>query len=82
MVGRTARLDGSGDHRGVHILARSISRELLNQGYELRDVIELAGELLEVACDSLRSHCGHGADGAAPTGALDPTAASPDRKVS
>ena len=82
MGGRTAQLDGSGDHRGVHILARSISRELLTQGYELRDVIQLASELIEVACDSLRSHRGHGANGAAPMGALDPTAASPDRKVS
>jgi hypothetical protein len=55
MVGRTVLPDRSGPHRAVHILAHSIVRELRTQGYELRDLIDLAGELLGAACDSIRS---------------------------
>jgi hypothetical protein len=55
MVGRTALLDRSERHRAVHILARTIFHELQTQGYALRDLIDLAGELLDAACDSIRS---------------------------
>ncbi|HEU4726517.1 MAG TPA: hypothetical protein VFT22_01450 [Kofleriaceae bacterium] len=47
--------DRSERHRAVHILARTIFRELRTQGYQLRDLIDLAGELLSVACDAIRS---------------------------
>jgi hypothetical protein len=55
MVGRTVLLDRSEPHRAVHILARTIFHELRAQGYALRDLIDLAGELLGAACDSIRS---------------------------
>lgn len=55
MVGRTVLPDRSEPHRAVHILARTIVRELRTQGYELRELIDLAGELLGAACESIRS---------------------------
>jgi hypothetical protein len=58
MVGRTVLPDRSEPHRAVHILARTIFRELRTQGYELRDLIDLAGELLGATCDSIRSERG------------------------
>lgn len=58
MVGRTVLPDRSEPHRPVHILARTIFRELRTQGYPLSHLIDLAGELLDAACDSIRSERG------------------------
>lgn len=54
MLGTSLHVDSS-EHRAVHILARTIARELLSQGYESRHLIELAGELLDIACESLHA---------------------------
>ena len=45
--------DDDGRQRAVHILARTIGRHLLSQGYELRHLVDLAGELIDVACDAV-----------------------------
>ena len=42
MLGTRLHVDCS-EHRAVHLLARTICRELLSQGYEARHLIELAG---------------------------------------
>lgn len=44
-----------GEHRAVHILARTISRELLSHGYEPRHLVDLACELIDIACESLHA---------------------------
>lgn len=54
MLGTSLHMDCS-EHRAVHILARTISRELLSQGYECRHLVELASELIDVACESLHA---------------------------
>lgn len=55
MLGQNTSLESDRQHRAIHILARSISRELLNQGYECRHLVDLASELLDVACDSFHT---------------------------
>jgi hypothetical protein len=62
MLGTSLRVE-CGEHRAVHILARTISRELLSQGYEPHHLVELASELLDLACESL-----HATRAAAPSG--------------
>jgi len=58
MVGPTVLPDRSEAHRAVHILARAIFHELRTQGYSVRDLIDLADELLGAVCDSIRSQRG------------------------
>jgi hypothetical protein len=49
-----ARLS-SEDATAVRILAHSMVRELKKQGYGLRHIVALAGELIGFACESIRS---------------------------
>jgi hypothetical protein len=39
----------------LRIVARSMVRELEKQGYGLRHIVALAGELIGLACESVRS---------------------------
>jgi hypothetical protein len=43
-------------NRGIKILARSIYRELRTQGYDDRQIVGLATELLSEVTDELASH--------------------------
>jgi hypothetical protein len=46
---------GARDRRALAILAKTIYRELRASGYEKRDVVVLAGELLGVLASEVRS---------------------------
>ena len=46
---------GTRDARTLIILAKSIYRELRSSGFEARDVIALAGELLALVATDVRS---------------------------
>jgi hypothetical protein len=46
---------GARDARTLAILAKSIYRELRSSGFETRDVISLAGELLALVATDVRS---------------------------
>ncbi len=48
---------GARDARTLAILAKSIYRELRSSGFETRDVISLAGELLALVATDVR--CGN-----------------------
>jgi hypothetical protein len=39
----------------VRILAFSMFRELKKQGYDLRHIVALAGELIGLACEAIRA---------------------------
>jgi hypothetical protein len=43
------------DKDTLKILARSIARQLLKNGYGLRHIVALAGELISLASESIRS---------------------------
>jgi hypothetical protein len=45
----------SSDATAVRVLALSMVRELKKQGYGLRHIVALAGELVGCACESIRS---------------------------
>jgi hypothetical protein len=47
---------GARDSRALSILAKTIYRELRSSGYEARDVMALAGELLEHVAIEVRSN--------------------------
>jgi hypothetical protein len=67
-----APLAGSGHDRAVRILAHSILRELTRQGCDLHHIVGLASELIDLACECIRSHHapGHGPDGHQPNQTL------------
>lgn len=46
---------GKQDHRALAILAKSIYRELRASGYAERDVLTIAGELLDMVTSDVRS---------------------------
>jgi hypothetical protein len=50
--------DGSGDvsRRALRILARSLVRELKSRGYGLRHIVLLAGDLIDLASEWVRSN--------------------------
>ena len=51
---------GARDSRAIAILARTIYRELRGSGFEARDVVALAGELLGQVSSEVRSGAGSG----------------------
>jgi hypothetical protein len=51
---------GARDSRTLAILARTIYRELRSSGFEARDVISLAGELLAQVTSDVRARAGSG----------------------
>jgi hypothetical protein len=54
---------GAREPRTLAILAKTIYRELRGSGFEARDVIALAGELLsQVASEVRAGHAGQGSD--------------------
>jgi hypothetical protein len=52
---------GAREPRTLAILAKTIYRELRSSGYQTRDVIALAGELLAQVTTEVRSRSGDGA---------------------
>jgi hypothetical protein len=46
---------GHDTDRALRILATSIVRELDRNGYGLRHIVRLAHELIDLACESIRS---------------------------
>lgn len=65
-----------GSRRALRILAGSLVRELRSRGYELRHIVLLAGELVDLAAEWVRSNGSskravqHGPSG--PSGPSDP----------
>lgn len=51
-----ADVSDDGHERAIRILARSIVRELRSRGYGLRHIILLAGELIDLASELIRSN--------------------------
>jgi hypothetical protein len=51
---------GARDPRALAILARTIYRELRNSGFETRDVIAVAGELLAQVTNEVSAKKSHG----------------------
>ena len=49
-------VSGNPDPRALSILARTIYRELRSSGFETRDVVALAGELLGQVTSEVRSN--------------------------
>jgi hypothetical protein len=50
---------GARDPRALAILARTIYRELRSSGYEERDVMALASELLGIVASEVKGRRGH-----------------------
>jgi len=46
---------GTGHERALRIFASSIARELKERGYAPRHIVTVAGELISLACDFIRS---------------------------
>lgn len=60
---------GARDSRALAILAKTIYRELCASGYEARDVMGLAGELLGIVAAEMRGkRDGNGSNGASSSG--------------
>ncbi|HEY0987619.1 MAG TPA: hypothetical protein VGD80_11235 [Kofleriaceae bacterium] len=49
-------MTGHDTDRALRIFATSIVRELNRQGYGLRHIVRLANELIDLACQSIRSN--------------------------
>lgn len=49
---------GRGHDRALRIFASSIARELKSRGYTPRHIVTVAGELISLACDFIRSKPG------------------------
>jgi hypothetical protein len=71
---------GAREPRTIAILAKTIYRELRSSGFETRDVIALAGELLSLVTSEVRARGDAGVSGGKNAVKAVPTAAGSPRK--
>jgi hypothetical protein len=71
---------GAREPRTIAILAKTIYRELRSSGFETRDVIALAGELLSHVTSEVRARGASGGGGARSATKAASTGGAPPRK--